>query len=128
MGPSEGTAGEAASSAVLCVCAGGCTGGVSLVLHGAVGGGVGRAGLTSHFPAVLGIPGLFQIGFLTLFHFSDYAEINCDKGLLFLHCLSLKEHMKKPKSLSNACSPIDVSVPFGVRTMLCAAQALEVSL
>lgn len=101
------------------------------MLHGAVGGGDGRAGLTSHFPAVLGIHWVIsrgQIGFLTLFHFSNCAEINCDKGLLFLHCLSLKEHMKKLKSLSNACSPIDVSVPFGVRTMLCAAQALLVSL
>lgn len=86
---------------------------------------------TSHFPTLLGIHWVLsrdQIEFLTVCHFANYAGINCDKGLLFLHYLSLEEHMKKLKSLSNACSPINVSVPFGVRTMVCAAQALEVSL
>lgn len=86
---------------------------------------------TSHFPAVLGIHWVIsrgQIGFLTVCHFSNFAGINCDKGFLFLHYLSLKEHMKKLKSRSNARSPIGVSLPFGVRTMVCAAQALEVSL
>lgn len=34
-------------------------------------------------------------------HFSNYAGINCEKGLLFLHYLLLKEHMKKLKPLSN---------------------------
>lgn len=77
---------------------------------------------TSHFPTVLGIHWVIsrdQIGFLTVCHFSNYAGINWDKRLLFLHYLSFKEHVKTLKSLNNACSPIDVSVPFGVRTVVC---------
>lgn len=102
-----------------------------VVLHGALGGGVGCADLHISFSSSPG----HSLGYFqgldvapSVCHFSNDAGINCGKGLLFLHYLSLKEHMKKLKSLSNACRPVDMSVPFWVRTMVCAAQALEVSL
>lgn len=95
-----------------------------VVLHRAVHSGVGRAGLHIPFSAVLGIHWVVsrgRTGSLTMCHFSDYAGIHCDKGLLFPHHLSLREHMKKLKSSSSACSLTDVPVPFGLGHAVCSS-------
>lgn len=51
-----------------------------------------------HFLAVVGIHCIIsggEVGLLSVCHLSNYAGSNCDKGLLFLRYLSLKDHMKK---------------------------------